>query len=162
MAKRTSKTTPHPNQLNLFARMAGIELTEVPQKPERTTTSRLDCRKATRQWLTSSIKQSGKSRELIAEMLSATTGIKISKDNLDMWTKDSHPSDVPAHFIASLTVILGSNFLDWFAQRAGCRIAGTEQLQMARIGQMIAIQHFADEQIKELIADLPLMKQGHH
>ncbi len=159
MAKRTSKTIQQKNQMSLFAQQAGVELTEIPAQPD-TAPGALDCRKATRQWLTTAIKQSGKPRELVAELLSGYTGVSVSKDSIDMWTKDSHPSDLPAHFMAPLTVILGSNFLDWFAQRAGCRVAGTEQLHMAQIGQMIVVQHFADHQIKGLISDLPLIKTG--
>lgn len=154
---RTKKS--NRNQFDLFAAKTGVDLVEMPDKPD-TAPGAMDCRRATRQWLTTAIKQSGKSREMVAELLSAYTGVTVSKDSLDMWTKDSHPSDLPAHFIAPLTVILGSSFIDWFAQRAGCRVAGTEQLHMAQIGQMMVIQQYADHQIKYLIADLPLMRMG--
>jgi len=157
--KKSSRTESHPDQFDMFAQEAGVELTEIPQQPS-TENGAMDCRQATRKWLTAAIKQSGKTREEIAATLSAWTGVDVSKDSIDMWTKDSHPSDLPAHFVAPLTVILGSNFLDWFAQQAGCRVAGTEQLAMAQIGQMIVIKQHADAQIQKAINALPLMQMG--
>jgi len=153
--KKSSRTQPNPDQFDLFAQNAGVKLVSLPDKP-----APADYRQLTRKWLSAAIKQSGKSREQIAATLSGWTGVTVSKDSIDMWTKDSHPSDLPAHFVAPLTVILGANFLDWFAQQAGCRIAGTEQLAMAQIGQMIVIKRQADAQIQRTIQDLPLMKTG--
>ena len=155
--KRTVKTCTHPDQFDIFAQQKGVDLVDIPEQPD-TAPGAMDCRKATRQWLTAAIKQSGKSREVVAELLTAYTGVPVTKDSIDMWTKDSHPSDLPAHFMSPLTVILGSNFLDWFAQRAGCRVAGTEQLHMAQLGQMIVIQRYADSTINRLIGEMPLMQ----
>jgi len=116
--KKSSRTQPNPDQFDLFAQGAGVELMDIPQQPS-TEDGAMDCKQATRKWLTAAIKQSGKSREEVAETLTAWTGVDVSKDSIDMWTKPSHPSELPAHFVAPLTVILGANFLDWFAQQAG-------------------------------------------
>ncbi|MDV7341009.1 hypothetical protein RYZ26_15490 [Terasakiella sp. A23] len=157
--KKSSRTQPHPDQFDMFAQQTGIELIEAPAAPNPDNGG-LDCKMATRQWLATALKLSDKSREEVAALLSAWTGTEVSKHNIDMWTKDSHPSDLPAHYVAPLTVILGSNFLDWFAQQAGCRVAGTSHLYYARIGQMVVMQQTAAKQILKDIADLPLMQAG--
>jgi len=157
--KMARKTKNDPNQFDLFAQESGVALVHIPDQPEPDNGA-MDCRKQTRIWLTKAIKQSGKSREMVADLLSGYTGVQISKDTIDMWTKDSHPSDVPGHFIPALTVILGANFLDWFAQKAGCRVAGTHELYMVQLGQMVVIRQHADQQMQRLIHDLPLMRHA--
>lgn len=157
--RKTSRTTAHPDQLSLFAQEIGSELVKVPEPP-RTEPGAMDCRHHLRKWLTDQIKASGFSRDAIAQMLSGYTGVEVTKHTIDMWTKDSHPSDMPAHFLAALTVILGVGVLDHIAQNSGCRVASTEQLTLARLGQMIVLQDAVHSEQRRLIADLPLMKAG--
>jgi hypothetical protein len=159
--KKTSRTQFDPAQADLFdtiAKDAGVtELIEVPELPEAKS---IDLKVATAEWLTASIKNSGKTREYISEVLTSWTGIEVSKDTIDMWTKKSHPTSMPAHFLPPMAIILGANFLDWFAQKAGCRVAGTNQLLMAQIGQMVVVKKHAEAEMQRAIADLPLMQAG--
>ena len=157
--KKTSRKQSNPDQFDLFAQKAGVDLMEIPQAPTAEKAA-LDCKQAMRQALSAAIKGSGRSRCEIAATLSGWTGVEVSKDTIDMWTNPSHPSDLPAHFIAALTVILGVNFLDGIAKQAGCRVAGTEQLLHAQIGQMLVIKQYADAQILKNISDLPMMNAG--
>lgn len=157
--KKSSRTQSNPDQLNLFALKTGAEVVEIPTAPP-VKKDKMDIKQTVRKWLSAEIKRSGKSREDIAFLVSAWTNTTVTKDQLDMWTKESHPSDMPAHYLPAFTVIFGSDFLDLFAQKAGCRIAGTKQLALAQVGQMVVIQKMADRKIQEVIADLPLMQAG--
>ena len=148
------KFTHHPDQFDLFARAAGINLVDIPNQPTETAGG-LDCKRDTRDILGRYIKRSGLSRDAIAARLSGLTGEQIAKSQIDMWTKASHPSNLPAHFLPALTQILGVEFLNEFALKAGCRVAGQEELLLAQIGQAEVINMECERRKRSAVDRLP-------
>lgn len=93
---------------------------------------------AVRDALRAAIRASGLPREEIARRMSAATGRRVTRHQLNTWTAASRRAwQFPFHLAPAFEAATGSRgLLDLFAASRGCRALAAEEVLLADLGRM--------------------------
>jgi len=99
MTKSKNSLVKNPNQMSLF----DLLLQERAEK-ELSRPARLNITAQINAAIKNAIRKAPKSRETIADELSELTGERVTVSQINNWTADSHPHDMPGRFYAAFCI----------------------------------------------------------
>jgi hypothetical protein len=103
--------------------------------------------------LRSAIKQSGLSREVVAEEVSRLTGEKIGTNQIDNWTApEKKDRRIPLDYVAALSVVLNDDSITQAAfELAEMFVLSKEKIPFYELGKMTAEDIERRKQKKQLM-----------
>jgi hypothetical protein len=103
MTKARKKIVSAPGQMSLFDLL-------LQEREQRTalTPGHLNVSAALHVAIREAIKQAPKSRETIAEEMTALSGLQVSVHQVNNWTAESHPHRIPAELLPAFCKATGS------------------------------------------------------
>lgn len=106
MTNPRKKLVTDNRQLSLLDLLQQEQAERVASRP-----GRLDIRGRIAAAVKHAIKSAPKSRETIADEMTDLTGERITASQINNWTADSHPHDMPGRFYAAFCLATGDNEL---------------------------------------------------
>lgn len=139
----------------------GLDLIEVPAAPA-TVPGGLDFDLRMRRLLKQALDACPLGHDQVAEAVSALTGRTVTVAMIYSWTGQSRPHRFPAEMIPAFCQALGNTILvQGLAGACGCRVAESQELQLARLGQLWLIIHHAKGEQTRMAQAIPTGGRRH-
>lgn len=153
------KRCADPDQMNFDALLGaldpGLDLIEVPVAPA-TVPGGLDFDLRMRRLLKRALDACPLGHDQVAEAVSALTGRTVTVAMIYSWTGQSRPHRFPAELLPAFCAALGNTILlAGLADACGCRVAESQELQLARLGQLWLIVHHAQAEQTRMAQAIP-------